>query len=356
MAKAKPATGKSRAKPKAIPTDGIDGSATDEPMRTVNQEYRPAADPFVPNEFGVIPPQTSEHSVKDCNDTDCPKCIAIIQAKINQRKQASQPKPVSNANPNDENEKTGNTEDGTQDNAGTTQLDKQDANQNQGGVPLSVADTVIAYTTNGVQNGPIAHAKAGETQGMCWERLRREGRSAGMPKGQGSGTAYEWATRETNRLFPAVEHPEPVIIDESPPEPEPEIAETPEKTEIPAEESSPIGDKPEVVDDGVPGLGEMPESWGTLPANAQLQTEIAWVTANRLKVRSGAGVDLSRALSPAPSYAALSWLETSILFPSKFADISVKATSQQDDEREHVRREKLAIEEIRGLLQEMLEG
>jgi hypothetical protein len=44
------------------------------------------------------------------------------------------------------------------------------------------------------------------------------------------------------------------------------------------------------------------------------------------------------------------------LFPSKFADISVKATAGQEDEREAVRREKLAIEEIRALLAEMLEG
>jgi hypothetical protein len=49
-------------------------------------------------------------------------------------------------------------------------------------------------------------------------------------------------------------------------------------------------------------------------------------------------------------------LETSILFPSKFADISVKATQGQEDEREAVRRERLAIEEIRQLLAEMLEG
>ena len=107
---------------------------------------------------------------------------------------------------------------------------------------------------------------------------------------------------------------------------------------------------------GVLGLGEMPPNWPELPANAQLQVEISWVTANRLRVRSGNGVDLSRALSPAPSYSALSWLETSILFPAKFADISVKATASQDDEREHIRREKMAIEEIRGLLAEILEG
>ena len=105
----------------------------------------------------------------------------------------------------------------------------------------------------------------------------------------------------------------------------------------------------------VTGLSDIPEGWPTLPANASLQVEISWVTANRLRVRDGTGVDLSKALSPAPSYSALSWLETSILFPSKFADISVKATAQQDDEREHIRREKLAIEEVRAILAEMLE-
>ena len=114
-------------------------------------------------------------------------------------------------------------------------------------------------------------------------------------------------------------------------------------------------DIPVASSEDVSGLGEIPAGWPELPANAQLQVEIAWVSANRLRVRSGRGVDLSRALSPAPSYSALSWLETSILFPSKFADISVKATASQDDEKEHIKREKLAIDEIRGLLSEMLE-
>ena len=110
------------------------------------------------------------------------------------------------------------------------------------------------------------------------------------------------------------------------------------------------------TDTRIHGLSEIPAGWPTLPANASLQAEISWVSANRLRVRDGNGVDLSRALSPAPSYSALSWLETSILFPSKFADISVKATANQEDEQEHIRREKMAIEEIRGLLAEMLEG
>lgn len=112
----------------------------------------------------------------------------------------------------------------------------------------------------------------------------------------------------------------------------------------------------EPVDTQVHGLSEVPAGWPQLPANASLQAEISWVTANRLRVRDGTGVNLSKALSPAPSYSALSWLETSILFPAKFADISVKATAQSDDEREFIKREKLAIEEIRSILAEMLEA
>jgi hypothetical protein len=118
------------------------------------------------------------------------------------------------------------------------------------------------------------------------------------------------------------------------------------------DETEPAEDPPEA---GVPGLGALPEDWPTLPANATLQADVSWVIANRLLVHKGDGVDLSRALAPAPSYAALSWLETSILFPSKFADISVKATSQAADEHEHVQRERLAIADIRSLLAEMVD-
>ena len=142
-----------------------------------------------------------------------------------------------------------------------------------------------------------------------------------------------------------IEEPKPVTID-----PRFQAANLPLETEV---ESPVTGAEP--VDQGVPGLGEIPEAWPMLPSNARLQAEISWVSANRLRVSDGTGVDLSRALSPAPSYSALSWLETSILFPSKFADISVKATQNQEDEKEHVRREKLAIDEIRALLAEMLE-
>lgn len=196
-------------------------------------------------------------------------------------------------------------------------------------------------------NLPLAREKPGETRPQCWERIRREGRAAGLSR-QG---AYERATREIDRLFPPAEptEPEPVIAEEPPAEPEylPTVGKYPEIAVSPA---------PAADDGSVSGLSTLPPGWPELPANAQLQVEIAWVTANRLRVRSGTGVDLSKALSPAPSYSALSWLETSILFPAKFADISVKATADNDSEKEFVKREKLAIEEIRSILSEMLEA
>ena len=104
----------------------------------------------------------------------------------------------------------------------------------------------------------------------------------------------------------------------------------------------------------VVGLGDLPPDWPRLPPNAPLAQEIQWVTANRLQVVMEVGdrcvVDLSRALTPAPSYAALGWLETSCRAYTKFVDVAAKATSQLEDEREHIRREKLAIEDVRKLL------
>ncbi len=238
----------------------------------------------------------------------------------------------------------------------TTQTSQPDSGKNTGNVRSSPAGNGSIRDSEVLESLPIACARDGETKKQCWERLRRECRAAGMTR----RGAIAYAGAEVERLFPPAPIPEP--IPEKTPQVEPDnllpignISETqtqqnvdvlPADTGIPASVS---------VEPDVPGLGSIPESWGSLSANAPLQVEIAWVSANRLVVRSGKGVDLSRALSPAPSYSALSWLETAILFPSKFADISVKATAQEDSEKELVKREKMAIEEIRSLLKEMLE-
>jgi hypothetical protein len=117
-----------------------------------------------------------------------------------------------------------------------------------------------------------------------------------------------------------------------------------------------------VSNDGgrVRGLGDIPADWGTLPANASLQAEIGWVQSNRLVVveerPSGATVvHLNRAHEPAPSRAALGWLETSIRSYAKYVDVAARATATAQDEQEQAEHERLAIEEIRELLAEMHE-
>ena len=107
----------------------------------------------------------------------------------------------------------------------------------------------------------------------------------------------------------------------------------------------------------VTGLDAIPEDWPTLPANATLAQEIQWVQANRLSVVRDLGdhavVDLTKAMTPAPSWAALGWLETSIRAYAKYVDVAAKASATLEDERETTRRERLAIDEIRSLLADM---
>ena len=110
------------------------------------------------------------------------------------------------------------------------------------------------------------------------------------------------------------------------------------------------------------GLYDLPASWPALPANASLAADIAWVQSNRLAVveeRPGSGptrVHLDRAHEPAPSRAALGWLETSVRSYAKYVDVAARAASAQVDEQEGVRRERMAIDAIRALLDEMSEG
>jgi len=108
----------------------------------------------------------------------------------------------------------------------------------------------------------------------------------------------------------------------------------------------------------VQGLGEIPAGWPALPNNASLQAELGWVQAERLRVveekSSGSTlVRLGRASTPAPSMAALGWLETSIRSYAKYVDILARALSTVQDDQDHVRRERMRLDEIQGLLDEM---
>jgi hypothetical protein len=111
-------------------------------------------------------------------------------------------------------------------------------------------------------------------------------------------------------------------------------------------------------DFSVLGLSEIPANWGVLPSNAQLSAEVSWVQANRLRVVRDVNdrvvVDLTKSLGPAPSWAALGWLETSIKTYSKFVDVAARATAGLDGEAADIRREVQSIEEVRKLLESML--
>ena len=121
---------------------------------------------------------------------------------------------------------------------------------------------------------------------------------------------------------------------------------------------------PDAIDEDisirVQGLGDIPESWGELPSNTSLQAELSWCQANRLRVveerSSGAiRVHLERAGSPAPSWAALGWLETAIRAYAKFVDVVARSLKDEVDEQKNVKRERMQIEEMRELLAEMHE-
>ena len=181
------------------------------------------------------------------------------------------------------------------------------------------------------------------------ERLRREGRWAEASKLKDTALA-DFRDKGMKR-DEAAEAAWAAMAEAYPPLPVVEAAAEP--TADPAVVS---------VNSRLQGLSEIPAAWGDLPDNATLQTELAWVQSNRLRVveerASGATmVHLDQARSPAPSWAALGWLETSIRSYAKFVDVLAKVMPNSDNqdatEKANVKRERMQLDEIRELLAEM---
>lgn len=145
-----------------------------------------------------------------------------------------------------------------------------------------------------------------------------------------------WVYGELDRMYPPIEKPaEPELVSQ------------------PAELVSPPSDSGQIQ-----GLAEIPTEWPELQANAALATELQWVQANRLRIveeRPGRAtlVRLDRAANPAPSWAALGWLETSIRSYAKFVDVAAKVSGGADDEGAVMRAERKSVDEIKRLLAEM---
>lgn len=212
---------------------------------------------------------------------------------------------------------------------------------------------------------------------IVFKRLKAEGRwdeaepirndlaTQARANGLKGKDAQDWTYRELAKKYPPKDGSNPEGMEtEEPPGSKTEDKRQAEESQAgdaglfsSSEAAAPLSSEAEF---SVVGLGEIPGNWGDLPANAPLSAEVSWVQANRLRcVRETSErvvVDLSKALSPAPSYATLGWLETSIKTYAKFVDVAAKATSSQDGEAAEIRREQQSIEEVRRLLASMLES
>lgn len=155
-------------------------------------------------------------------------------------------------------------------------------------------------------------------------RMIKEARKRGMNREE----AQAWAYAEVDRLYPPL--PEPA----APPEPT------------------------NGANGHLQGLEDIPAAWPELPANAAQQAELGWVQSNRLSViedlpGGATRVHLDRAHEPAPSRAALGWLETSIRSYAKYVDVAARSLKDEADDQDHQRRERMALDDIDELLMEM---
>lgn len=169
-----------------------------------------------------------------------------------------------------------------------------------------------------------------EVSGMR-DQMMIEARARGMTKLE----AQLWTYAELERLYP------PLPPKDSPVETASAPVETP-------------------ADAQVPGLYLVPEAWPALSDNASLQAELGWVQSQRLAIIEERGnqtiVRLERASCPAPSKAALGWLETSIRSYAKYVDVCARVLAGGQDEADSVRRERMRLDEIRALLDDMHKG
>ena len=206
------------------------------------------------------------------------------------------------------------------------------------GLPLDPAE-VAEVLAHAREADKLAITKRFTAEGRWTEiepiktAMLREARRAGWTRAD----AQAWAYWEVDRQYPPLPEPEPVDCDNVPPAP----------ASVPAS-------------DGLSGLHDVPDSWPELPAGSSLQAELQWVQSNRLAVVEERSpgvtvVHLDRAHEPAPSRAALGWLETSIRSYAKYVDVVARTLRDEADEAETVRRERLAITDIRELLSEMTE-
>jgi hypothetical protein len=243
-------------------------------------------------------------------------------------------------------EQTARADDATADDQAVAQADAKAGRQEMGNVspsPISgpAAELPAALARTRVRDRLIARDDWADIS-----KLAKEMRSECNRKRMTAEDREDFVWSELDRLYPPMR--------ETASTPKSATPDTDATCEISKAQSAAL------LDSGrVQGLGDLPPGWPSLPANASLTAEIGWVQANRLYVveeldRGGTRVRLDRAHEPAPSRAAIGWLETSIRSYAKYVEVAAKATGAGQDEQAQERQERLDLEDIRSLLAEMM--
>jgi hypothetical protein len=211
--------------------------------------------------------------------------------------------------------------------------------------------TATVYTSDqsmgNVPPTPASNPAAASPTHVVMARLKSEGRWFGQVE-----NVRDQMMKDSKKRFPNINDRRQWVYGEL------DRMYPPSKEKPMVSEMLPIGNKSPSDDGSIQGLGTIPPGWPELPANASLSAEVGWVQANRLRcvteqMGKATRVDLSKALSPAPSWAALGWLETSIRSYAKFVDVAARATSSDDGEQGVMKRERVSIDEAKALLREM---
>jgi hypothetical protein len=184
------------------------------------------------------------------------------------------------------------------------------------------------------------------------DKLESELRASGLTLVQASKRAF----RKALTAFPAPEG-EPARAPASPPRPRGRPRVRPSQRA-----PLPVPDPTEAWDNWEEAITEhgFPDTWGSLPDSAALDVEVEWVHQNRVLVvedRPGKPslFHWERAQKPPPSYGAVNLMEFAANNRKGFMDILQRVKPGMDGEENMVRREKVKVEEIRRVLEQMRE-
>jgi len=164
-------------------------------------------------------------------------------------------------------------------------------------------------------------------EAAAWKNAKiKELRAGGMSRAEAKETAWR------------------LLAEQYPPEPDP----------------GPAGDGAAAKCTATGHVGPLPTTWGDLPESAPFDAEVEWVHQNMVLVIEDRGTKppifhWDRAQSPAPSHGAQNLMHFAATNRAGFMNMLQRIKPGMAGDDDIVRREKVRIEEIRRILQELRE-